>query len=77
MRVTFDPVHVLAWAWQEVKGETVSVNEADYSCWILLAAGPGGRRPGRGVGVAVWRMCCPAHIGNEVSCGVGGVVQWP
>ena len=30
--VTFDPLHVLPWAWHEVKGE------ADYHCWI---AGPG------------------------------------
>ena len=52
----------------------MSVKEVDYHCWNLLAAG--GRR-GRGVGVVVWRMCCPAHTGNKVSCGVGmgGVVQ--
>ena len=25
------------------------------------------------VGVVVWRMCCPTHTGNEVSCDV----QWP
>ena len=29
------------------------------------------------MGVVLWRMCCPAHTVNEVSCGVGGVVQWP
>ena len=75
--VTFDPSHVLRWAWQEVEGEAMSVNEVDYHCWNLLAAGPRGGRRGRGVGVAVWRMCCPAHTGNEVNCGVGGVVQWP
>ena len=23
----------------------------------------------------LWRMICPAHTGDEVSCGVGGVVQ--
>ena len=47
-----------------------------YSCWILLAAE---RRRGRGVGMAVWRMCCPAHTGNEVSCGVlkNVCVVWP
>ena len=22
-------------------------------------------------------MSCPAHRANEVSCGLGGVVQWP
>ena len=30
--MTFDPTHVLPWVWQEVKGEAVSVNEADYHC---------------------------------------------
>ena len=28
--VTFEPCHVLPWAWQEVKGEAASVDEADY-----------------------------------------------
>ena len=40
--MTFDFSHVLPWAWQEVKGETGSVNEADYLCWNLLAAEEGG-----------------------------------
>ena len=35
-RVTFDPSHVLPWAWQEVKGETV---EADYHVPLLESAG--------------------------------------
>ena len=51
--VTFDLAHVLPWAWQEVKGEAVSVNEADYRCCMVLASGPGGRRRGREVGVVV------------------------
>ena len=67
---------MLPWAWQEVEGEAVSVNEVDYHCSNLLAAGPRGGRQGRGVGVVVWRMHCPAHTGNKVTCGVGGVVQW-
>ena len=29
------------------------------------------------MGVVVWRRCCPAHTGYEVSCRVGGVVEWP
>ena len=41
--------------------------------WNLLAAGTRGGRRVRGVGVVVWRMCCPANAGNMVSCGVGGV----
>ena len=64
---------MLRWAWQEVKGEAVSVNEAVFRCWNLLEAGPRGRRRGRRVSVVVWRMCCRAHTGNDVSCGVGGV----
>ena len=49
---------MLPWTWQEVKSEAVSVDEADYSCWNLLAAGPRGIWRGRGVGV-VLMMCCP------------------
>ena len=39
---------MLPWAWQEVEGEAVSVNEVDYHCSNLLAAGPRGGRRGRG-----------------------------
>ena len=51
--MSFDPSNVLPWVWQEVKGEVMplSVNEADYICLKLLAAGLRGRWPGRGVGV--------------------------
>ena len=58
---------MLPWAWQEVEGETVSVNEVDYHC----AASRAERRAARTwSGQVVWRMCCPAHAGNKVSCGV-------
>ena len=54
-RVSFDPSNVLPWAWQEVKDEAMplSVNEADYSCSNLRAAGLRGRWRGRRVGVVV------------------------
>ena len=52
-RVTFDPPNMLPWAWQEVKGEAVLINEADYLRWNLLAAGPRERQRGRVVGVVV------------------------
>ena len=39
-RVTFDPSHVLLWAWQKVKGEALSVYVADYRYWNLPAAAP-------------------------------------
>ena len=51
--MTFDPSHVRPWAWQEINGKAESVagvNEADYLCWNLLAAGPRGRRYGCGEG---------------------------
>ena len=62
----FDLSHVLPWAWQEVEGEAVSVNEVDYHCWNLLAAGLRGGRRRRGVGVVLCRMCSPAHTRNKV-----------
>ena len=58
--VTFDHSHVLSWALQEVKGEALH-------CQLMRQTTKAARH---GVGVVVWRMCYPAHIGNEVSCGV-------
>ena len=58
--LTFDPRDVLPRAWPEVKGEAMSVNEADYSwCTATKAC------------VVVRRWSCPAHIGNEVSSCMG------
>ena len=37
----------------EVKGEELSVNEADNLCWNLLVAGPRVMRRGCGVSVVV------------------------
>ena len=51
--VTFDPSQAFPWAWEVVKGDAESVNEAEYICWNLLAAGPRVRRRGRGVCVVV------------------------
>ena len=53
--------------WQEVNGEAISVNAADYSCVIWCTAGLEERQRRCGVGVVVRRWSCPAHTGNEVS----------
>ena len=73
--VTSDPSQVHWWAWQEVKGEAMTVNEADYTSMIVGTVGleEGQRRCE--VGVVVRRCCCSTHTGNEVSSCVGGVVE--
>ena len=38
--VTFDYCQVARWAWQEVKGEAVAVNEADYTIEIVRTVRP-------------------------------------
>ena len=63
------------WAWQEVKGEAMAVNEAAYTSVIVWTVGPEGRRHTREVGVVVRRWCCFAHTGNEVSSCVGSVAE--
>ena len=37
--VTFDPCQVPWWAWQGVKGETMTVNEAHYRSVIVQTLG--------------------------------------
>ena len=74
--LTFDPCRVPRWAWQEVKGEAMAVNEVDNTGVIVWTVGPGERQGRREVGVVVRRCCCSAHTGNEVSTCVGGVVKW-
>ena len=73
--VTSDPGQVPWWAWQEVKGEAMAVNEADYTSVIVRTVGPEKRQRRYEVGVVVRRWCCSAHTGNEVSSCVGGVVE--
>ena len=34
-----DVYQVLQWAWHEVKGEAMAVNEADYTSRIVLTVG--------------------------------------
>ena len=69
--VTFDPSQVLPWAWQEVKGEAMAVNEADYTGVIVWTVGQEGRQPRCEVGVVSRRWSCSTHTGSEVSCCVG------
>ena len=62
--------------WQEVKGEAMSVNAADYSCVIWCTAGPEEGNKRCGVGVVARRWSCSAHTGNEVSSW-WAVCEWP
>ena len=75
VRCASDPCQVPWWAWQEVKGEAMAVNEADYTSVIVQTVGPEERRRRCEVGVVVRRWCCSAHTGNEVSSCVGSVVE--
>ena len=34
-RVTFEPRQVLLWAWHEVEGEAMAVNEAEHTTGIV------------------------------------------
>ena len=69
--MTFDLSQVLPWAWQEVKGEAMAVNEADYTGVIVWTVGQEGRQPRCEVGVVARRWSCSTHTGSEVSCCVG------
>ena len=75
--VTFDPCQLLLGACQEVKGEAMAVNEANYTSVFVWTVGPEERRGRFEVGVVVRRLCCSAHTGNEVSPCVGGVAEGP
>jgi hypothetical protein len=75
--MTFEPRQVLPWAWQQVKSEGMSFNEAVYTGVIERTVGPDGRRRWCKVDVAAMGWCCSAHTGNEVSSCVGGVAGRP
>ena len=49
--VTSDPCQMPWWAWQEVKGEAMAVNEADYTSVIVWTVGPEERQLRCEVGV--------------------------
>ena len=73
--MTFDPCKVPPWLWQEVKGEAMPVDKADYTSMIMRTIGPEERQRRCEVGVVVRRWCYSAYTGNEVSSCVGGVVE--
>ena len=62
------PSHVLPWAWEEVEGETMSVNEVEATtvgiCWQQ------GREEGGEDVECVW-LCggCVAPLIREIKCG--------
>ena len=72
--VTSDPCWMPWWAWQEVKGEAIAANEANYIV-IVQTVGPEERQRRCEVGVVVRRCCCSSHTENEVTSCVGGVVE--
>ena len=74
LSVTVDPWQLLLGGCRKVKGEAMSVNEADYTSVFV---GPEERQRGCEVGVTVRRWCCSAHTGNEVSSCLGSVAEGP
>ena len=72
--MTFEPFQVALGAWQEVKGEAMSVNEALYIDMIVGTIQPDGSRRLFEVDVVALMCCYPAH---RVSSCVGGVAEWP
>jgi hypothetical protein len=71
--VTFENRQVILWAWQEVKREGMSINDAVYAGVIEIIIGPNGRRRWCKVDVVAMGWCCSAHTKNEVSSCAGGV----
>ena len=66
--MTFD-LAVTAKVWQKVKGETLSVNEANY------VSDYAHQRCGMSVIVRKW--CCSAYTINEMSSCNGNMAKWP
>ena len=64
-------------ACQEIKGEAMAVNEADYTSVFVWTVGPEERQRRCEVGAVVRRWCCSAYTGNKVSSCVGGVEEGP
>ena len=75
--VTFEPVQEALGAWQEVKGEAMSVNEALYGGAIEGPVRLDGSRRWFEADVVSMTCCYSAHTGNEVSSCVGGVAERP
>ena len=75
--VTFEPRKVALGAWQEVKGEAMSVNEALYAGVIEGTVRLDGSRRWFEADVVAVACSYPAHTGNEVSSCVGGVAERP
>ena len=75
--VIFEPREEALGAWQEVKGEAMSVNEALYAGAIEGTVRLDGSRRWFEADVVAMACCYPAHTGNEVSSCVGGVAEWP
>ena len=74
--MTFDPSQVLQWAWQEVKGEAMSVNEAGDTSGIVCTVVREERLRRCEWCVVVRRWYWSTHACSEVSCCVGGEVEW-
>jgi hypothetical protein len=75
--VTFEHTQVLPWSWQVVKGEGMSVNEAEHTGVIESTLGLDGRRRQCKVDMIAMGWCCSVPKGNEVSSCVGSVAARP
>ena len=65
---------MLLGACQEVKGEAMAVNQADYTTVFVQTMGPEEKQQRH---VVVRKWWCSTHTGNEVSSCVGSVAEGP